>query len=634
MKKRLMCLIVAMLMVLPLILTSCGDELTPEEIANANFQEADKALTLSMWLPVPKVDTDGDGVKDGLDSNFTARLSAVESAINDILRSNNYCTELEIVAIDEEQYYAKLTERFNSIKEAEKTDGKAYLTANKYVNHAVKNEVTGIYEMAYPEVLDTQLDIFFVGDYENYISYINSGDTYELNSFFTEGQVFNGLFKKIRSLFMNATKVNGKYYAIPNNHVYADNGQYILVSKELYDANASEEWSEDFSVIDLKGYIEAIGALNLENVVPYVGTADDIPGIVYLDKDNLVASSISKAYLDKDTGNMIYEPTFLYELAEYKNYMNFYKSLCAQSFAADALEDGKIAAVQVVSGTPLTLADYAEDYYIIESVPAFASVESLYSSMFAISSHSADYERSMQILYLLQDNVQIRTLLQYGIEGVDYEFEGIGDEKVVVSKDSGYTMSMLYTGNCYRTYPDNGESMSYWDGVKDLNLTVSLHPYLNYETKALRGDISAEKAQQLSEYLALVSAGSQTIWDAFNNMTIDEFQYIFDSFSYSLSQVDRQLTRYQGNLDTSTQNYNNAKDAYDNAADDEAREAALANMEKYSAEIVEYTATVARWQGIRVCVEKYSDLASAVKDDNREELVDIYNSIYKTTNVK
>ena len=169
MKKMLMCFIVAMLMILPLILTSCGDELTPEEIANANFQEADKALTLSMWLPVPQVDTDGDGVKDGLDSNFSTRLNAVESAFNDFLRSNNYCTELEIVAIDEKEYYSKLNERFESVKEAEKTNGKAYLTANKYVNHAVKNETTGIFEMAYPDVLDTQLDIFFVGDFENYV---------------------------------------------------------------------------------------------------------------------------------------------------------------------------------------------------------------------------------------------------------------------------------------------------------------------------------------------------------------------------------------------------------------------------------------------------------------------------------
>lgn len=630
MKKRLMCLIVAMLMVLPLILTSCGDELTPEEIANANFQEADLALTLSMWLPAPRVDTDGDGVKDGLDSNFAARLEAVEDAVNDILRSNNYCTELEIVAIDEEQYYAKLTERFDSIKEAEKTDGKAYLTANKYVNHAIKNEVTGIYEMAYPEVLNTQLDIFFVGNYENYISYINSGDTYELNGFFTEGQVFNGLFKKIRSMFMDATKVNGKYYAIPNNHVYADNGQYILVSKELYDANATEEWNEEFGLIDLKGYIEAVGALGLENVVPYVGTVDNVPGIVYLDKENLVASAASKSYKDQATGNMVYEPAYLYDLEEYKSYMSFYKDLAGQSYTSDSLEQGKVAAVQVVSCTPLDLANYSDDYYVIEALPAFASLESLYSSMFAVSSHSANYERSMQILYLLQDNVELRTLLQYGIEDVDYAFEGTGDEKVVVSKNSGYNMDLLYTGNCYRTYPDNGEPMSYWDEVKDINLNVTLHPYLNYEAKFMRGEITGEKAEKLAEYVALVKDGSAAIFEAFNSMTAEEFKYIFDSFSYTLSQADRQLSRYQGNLDTSIANYNTAKDAYDNAADEEAKAAALADMEKYSAEIEEYTATVARWQGIKGCVEKYSDLSSLIKDDNREELLDTYDAIYKT----
>ena len=52
MKKSLLCLIVAMLMLLPVLLTSCGDDMTAEDIANANFQKADKALTLSVWLPV------------------------------------------------------------------------------------------------------------------------------------------------------------------------------------------------------------------------------------------------------------------------------------------------------------------------------------------------------------------------------------------------------------------------------------------------------------------------------------------------------------------------------------------------------------------------------------------------------
>lgn len=620
MKKIFTCLIVAVLMILPLILTSCGDELTPEEIANANFQEADKALTLSMWLPVPRVDTDGDGAKDGLDSNFSTRLSAVEDAINDMLRSNNYCTKLEIVAIDEEEYYAKLSERFDSVKEAEKTNGKAHLTANKYVNHAVKNEATGIFEMAYPDVLDTQLDIFFVGDYENYIKYINSGDTYELNGFFTEGQVYNGLFKKIRSLFMDAVKVNNKYYAIPNNHVYADNGQYVLVSKELYDANAGAEWSEDLGLVDLKGFIEAVGALNLENVLPYVGTANDIPGVVFLDKDNLVASAASKSF----------EPNYLYDLDEYKSFMKFYKSLSAQSYAYDSLEDGKVAAVQVVSCSPLSLAEYAEDYYIIETLPPFASVDTLYSSMFAISSHSANFERSMQILYLFQTNSQIRTLLQYGIEGVDYDFEGTNDDKVVVSKNSGYKMSLLYTGNCYRTYPDNGEPMEYWDVVKELNLNVTLNPYLKYETKFMRGEVSEEKLQELANYVGLVSSDSKTIMDAFSSMTADEFNYIFDSFSYNLTQANRQLTRYQGNLATSTENYNAAKDAYDNAADDDAKATALADMEKYAAEIEENQSMVTRWEGIKGCVEKYGSLSTMIKDDNREELLDVYNSIYNT----
>ena len=446
------------IMVLPLILTSCGDDKTAEEIANENFQEADKALTLSVWLPAPKVD-----------SNFEAHLDAVEAAINDILRSGNYCTELEFHVFSEDTYYDELTAKFASIKETEKTNGMANITANKYVNHAVKNPETGIYEMAYPDVLNTQLDIFFVGGYSNYYSYIASGDTYALNEFFTEGQVFNGLFKRIRNVFMSAMIVDGKYHAIPNNHVYAENGQYVLVNKDLFDSNANVAWNDSFGLYDLKEYIESIGALNLENVVPFVGTTEDIPGVVYLDKESLIAGSIANGTVDAN-GNLSCEPDFLYNLNEYVDYISFYKELSEKSYVSNSLADGEKAAVRIVNGTSLSLAEYADDYYMIETVPAYADIETMYSSMFAISSHSADYKRAMQILYLFQDNTEIRTLLQYGIKDVDYTVAGAGDEAIVNKNDTGYDMNLLYTGNCYRTYPDNGMPLEYWDSVKDFNL--------------------------------------------------------------------------------------------------------------------------------------------------------------------
>lgn len=603
MKKRLMCLALVLLLVLPLILASCGDELTPEEIANANFQEANKALTLSLWIPTDAV----------IDDKFNVRMTAVENAINDYLRSNNYSTELDIVAVNTKEYAQKLSARFDEIKELEKTEGKASLVANKYVNHAVLNKETGIYEMAYPDVLNTQLDIFFVGGYDNFLTYVNEGDAYPLDSFFTEGKEFNGLFKKIRSIFMNATKVDGKYYAIPNNHLFADNGQYVLVDKELFDSISDIEWNEDIDLYALKDYIEKIGASNLENVIPYVGAADNIPGVIFLDKENFIASSINEAYYDDSTGSYIYEPELLNTLDEYKNYMKFYKSLKEQSYVAGELDEGKTAAVQLVTGNGLELMENKDQYYVIETLPPYVEMDSMYSSMFSISSHSADYERSMQILYLLQDNEEIRTLLQYGIEDVDYELVGFGEDKVLVSKDSGYKMNLLYTGNCYRTYPDNELPMSYWDSVKELNFKASIHPYMYLQAKLLNGDLTDEEASELESCLNAVSSLNAEIKARLDEMTLKEYE--------DLSVASKTLKDVKAKLDESTANYNSAKDAFDAATTDEEKNAASADMEKYNAEIEQYQEEVNYWTELK-------DFNAKLNDRSRNNLLGVYESLY------
>ena len=121
MKKGLLCIIVMLIMVLPLVLTSCGNDMTAEEIANANFQKADKALTLSVWLPVPASVYETEASAKA----FNDRLVDVEAAINDYLRTNNYCTVLDFCTFNEDVYYDELTKKFGEINELNKTDRKS-----------------------------------------------------------------------------------------------------------------------------------------------------------------------------------------------------------------------------------------------------------------------------------------------------------------------------------------------------------------------------------------------------------------------------------------------------------------------------------------------------------------------------
>ncbi len=573
MLKKLTFLFLALAICLPLVLASCGDELTDEEIASANFQEADTALTLSMWLPVSveyTVDTDNDGIFDQFDDKFIKRLSAVESAINDYLRSNAYCTELDLVVVNEKDYYNQLTDKFSDIKEIEKTNGKAYLVANKYVNKAEKNPVTGIYQMAYPDVLEQQLDIFFVGGYDNYIKYIEDGDTYALNDFFSVGQVYNGLFKMIRQSFFEITMVDSNYYGIPNNHVYAEKGQYVLVDKELYNLYSNSSWDVSYSLYDLESYIELVGLSGLDNVIPFYAQPTDVPGIVYVDKEYKIVASLADPTLT---------PVSLIETKEYSEYSMFYQRLIEKSFAYNSV-GGKKAAVQIFNGN-LSDIENKEDYYIIETVPPYANLETAFSSMFAISTHSANYERAMRILYLLQENVQVRTLLQYGVEEVDYDIGYVNGETVIYSKDSGYEMNLLYTGNCYRTYPDYGVPMSYWDDVKELNLVTGIHPFYDIGFK-----VTDELKNSINGYVSNMSGYWDTYWSQY-------MMYLNEELKAEIESIVDEVSKANNSLRSATNSYNRNKDSYDASTTDEDRQWYAEKMAEDQAKIDEFNAKLA-----------------------------------------
>ena len=107
MKKRFLCLILAIVMVVPFILASCGEsesDKMKEIILGGDGAEVERALTLSIWLPTDAITIKGQTTDLGQMSqqnklelqknypdvyDFLKRVDAVEDAINKILISRN-----------------------------------------------------------------------------------------------------------------------------------------------------------------------------------------------------------------------------------------------------------------------------------------------------------------------------------------------------------------------------------------------------------------------------------------------------------------------------------------------------------------------------------------------------------------
>ena len=289
MSKRILSLAIAMLMLLPLVLgfTSCSNERTEEEIINDIVNSGTTALTLSIWIPT---NSDTESVE------FKERLKAVQDAFNEILRDKNYSTEVELTAVSNEKYEEKLSEHLAKI-ETKVASKKGLLPSNVsqgYVNKAIKVPYgdSFMYELSYPKVLETQIDLFMIRSYDEYKSLAQEQNLYNLDAYISKlGGRYADIHKMISPAVFAQYAVEGSTYAIPNNHQYSNaNYQYLLIDKAAFDSIEGLSIADISDVLSCEAFINAIS--ENKEYVPFVGTLNDAPGVMYFDDSNLIASSV------------------------------------------------------------------------------------------------------------------------------------------------------------------------------------------------------------------------------------------------------------------------------------------------------------------------------------------------------
>ncbi len=554
MKKRLLCIVIAMLMVLPLVLASCGDDSEKDKmkeiiLGTNSSTPIDKAYTLSIWIPTDAITIKGQTAdlseltqqqKDTLISKhpdvyeFLKRVDAVEDAINEILIGRSYYTKVDIVPVNNEYYEETISNRFadidaNSNPGEMNALGQTSAYDNEVVEEAVGNKV--LYDLLYRPVSNNQLDIFLIRDYgehsgyAQYMSYVNSNYIIPLNdpqstNYIGGDKKYASINKLIREPFLNELKINKLIYALPNNHLYADQYQYLLINKEILSSY------EQFNINDITDFdscidfINAVGNSGLKGVIPLVANFDDVAGYDFADKALGLGGTVTE-----ETKNI--ESVFSSE--KFNSFVKAYKELQDKNYVKTQLLDGEKSAVQIFNGSSKDAEKFADKYYLVKTANPVAKSSDVYSSLFAISTFSLNYDRSMKILNLLQSDTQIRTLLQYGIENEDYSIivdedsSGNEIEKIKI-KDTAYKMNILYTGNEYYTYPGNDSTIDDWQYVKDTNLDVTIDPFIGLEYYLLNNNLSQDDknflANNSEKYISIMSE----VYSAVSKMSSSEYE--------------------------------------------------------------------------------------------------------------
>ena len=498
MSKKIICLILALVLMCGVLLTACKKDDDEKINAEADTEESSRlAMTISLWMPTDEDTTD-------------EAIELVSAAFNKITQSK-FNTAVELHLIPRGEYQEAIDARIDEVilaRETKEAEEEAERARQKQLKaqgikedpEAGKNEENEEDIGAYPEVAEDQLDIFMVSGYENYKRYIDEDLISQLNGELSSNSKL--LKSYIYPHFFDIADEFG-IYGIPNNHPVGKY-QYLLINKELVDKYDYDP--DNFTtLIRCKNFLIDMGEQHLEGLVPLLGPVDP-SGITFwnADEDGKQWSVIGSQYGDDVAFNKEVLPENVIGNGAYTNLYGMLKQLDELGYVGDGeLEDGEYFAVGVVEGDGFDSTKWEDEYYVRIHANPVCTEDDVFSAMFCVSTYTKNLSRAMEIVTCLNTTKELRTVLQYGVEGVHWEYEDDTEETIRIISDD-YKMELLETGNVYMTYPGEGMPMSYWEYSKQQNLDSVSSPYIKFPSYI--NDENRAVMERVAEYSKEIKA--------------------------------------------------------------------------------------------------------------------------------
>jgi hypothetical protein len=530
MKRRLISMALCMLMIITTALTaSCGKE---DEV-NVGTEKIESALTLVIYGIKEKGTTD-------------EAIAAVEEAMSKITEAQ-FNTQIKLMLYTEAEYDKVLEAKMDEIQakldaqaaEAEakkaaekeaKKNGTAVTTAEtsaestEVADETIINEY-GLIETLYPEVEDTQLDIFLMTDYAMFKKYSDKGVLSALDESLSSSSKI--LKSYINPSLLSAGKVGKTTFAILNNQRIGDY-TFMLLNKQLMDKYYYD--ADDFkSLSDALDFILEVGE-NDTSYKPFMGDTSPL-NINYFTADGSKSVVGNMPSPDSKIGTSA-PPKALFSVKSWTTHIKTVKVLEEKGYiGASEIKPGDKFGVGIVKGSYNDIKDFENDYYVAVLQKPQGTTENVYNGMFAVSKYTKSVSRSMEIITYLNTKADLRNLFAYGIKGVHYDLDKSG---VVKKLNNDYNMKLEYTGNTFICYPPEGSSPDIWEEAKAHNLDMVLSPYFGFTFDEKQLDpavIKGVKSFSDTFYNELKSRSSEGIeewlleyWDAADvDASIQEF---------------------------------------------------------------------------------------------------------------
>ena len=346
--------------------------------------------------------------------------------------------------------------------------------------------------------------------------------------------------------FLNAARVNGHIYALPCNQEKAVSYGFV------YNKTLADEYGIDMSDIktysDIEPKLQQFMEHNEELTPLFNDNSQNLPFVSIME---MGANPQEKIGMILPDGTVVNQ----YESEEYKAAYQQMRDFYNKGYLRKDVATMKDGQSQKSNGQfftfPVNLKPcYADELNILAQGKGFTlaqvDVTDIYltnalGSMQAISRTSKNPQRAAMFLELVNTDKYLNNLINFGVEGVDYE--KVSDNVIKLIPDSGYAPNMQWMyGNQFLNFLNETEAPDKWEQFEAFNakakqlpdfgfifdetpvqteVAATLNIVKEYNNVLKVGAVDPEKT--LPEFLnKLREAGSETI--------VAEMQKQFDQF--------------------------------------------------------------------------------------------------------
>ena len=313
----------------------------------------------------------------------------------------------------------------------------------------------------------------------------------------------------IPSFTWDATKYQGEIYAVPN---------YQTITSR-YGASIRKDLADKYG-------FDASTVATLEDLEPFLASVkENDPGITPLMLTGPGTKFEPFMYGFDDNGVRIGDDTFqtqiLEESPEYKSFVELMHSWFEKGYInddastvkqIDAIYNGKYASGLESAMKPGYEAEKkaSNGGYDVIGIPlteATTRRTSNITTLTAVSRTSANPDRAVMLIELVNNDPELYNLLSFGIEGSHYE--KLDDNTVRIDPNASYRAQNWVFGNVFNGYLVEGQAADTWEATKALNESAFVQPTFGFSfddsaVKAEYANVMAVKA----EYEPLLMTGT------------------------------------------------------------------------------------------------------------------------------